>query len=73
MTEDEQAEITMAMRVIEVMRKHADATKEVPELVEQAAIISETVRQLFKTATPEQRDQLLERYREEMEWLEKNP
>ena len=72
MTEEEEARITSAMRVLKVLNKYSEQVNQVPELAAEVEKVKEILRQLFEELTEDEHNLLLERFQEELKWMEEN-
>jgi hypothetical protein len=71
LTEDMEAHLSMFMRVVEFLRNSEDVFRENKEFMEAYEEMKEVVVKIMDQLTEEDKDALLERYKEEMEYLER--
>jgi hypothetical protein len=71
LTEDMEAHLSMFMRVVEFLRNSEDVFRENKEFMEAYEEMKEVVVKIMDQLTEEDKNALLERYKEEMEYLER--
>jgi hypothetical protein len=71
LTEDMEAHLSMFMRVVEFLRNSEEVFRENKEFMEAYEEMKEVVVKIMDQLTEEDKDALLERYKEEMEYLER--
>lgn len=69
MTEEEEAQLTMFMRVIEFFRKHEHVLKDKPDIVAAADDLKSKVQEIFNLLSEEDKDKILEKYKEDLIYL----
>ena len=69
MTKDHEAKLSMFMRVLSVLEKNEKEIKDNQPLMEARAELKQNIERIFSTLTEEERDRMLERYKNEMEYL----
>lgn len=69
MTDEEEAQVTMYMRVIDFFRKHEEVLNKNEEILENVVKIKSFVQQIFDLLSEEDLDRLLERYKDELAFL----
>ncbi len=69
MTEEQEANLSMFMRVVELFRK-SEGKVEVPEEIkEQLRELQSNVAQIIELLNDEERDSMLERYKDDLEYF----
>ena len=69
MTEDEEAHLSMYMRIVEFFRQHEDLVNNSPEMQESVTTFKGLVEKIFDLLPEEDHDRALDRYREDLKYL----